>query len=92
MGKACSQPAKQIENEISEMAEPVLYVVAEDDQEPHVSEQVQPGRVQEHGGECGYDGQSRWFRTHKPGVYAQRHKTKLEFEAGSLSWRERDLI
>jgi len=40
--------AEQVEEQVRDLAEPVLDVVAEDDKEQHVPEQVQPARVQEH--------------------------------------------
>jgi len=42
-------PAEQVEDQVRELAELVLDVVAEDDQEQHVAEQVQPALVNEHG-------------------------------------------
>ena len=41
--------AEHVEKQVGEPAEAVLDVVAEDDEEQHVPEQVQPARVQEHG-------------------------------------------
>ena len=42
-------PARQVEEQVGHPAETVLDVVAEDEQEEHVAEQVQPPRVHEHG-------------------------------------------
>ena len=45
--------AQQVEQQVFRMAQDVLDVVAEDPQEPHVADQVQPAAVQEHGGHEG---------------------------------------
>ena len=44
-------PAHEVEQEEREPPDPVLDVVAEDPQEQHVAEQVQPAAVQEHAGD-----------------------------------------
>jgi hypothetical protein len=40
--------AEHVEHQVGELAELILDVVAEDDQEQHVAEQVQPAFVNEH--------------------------------------------
>jgi hypothetical protein len=45
--------AEHVEEQEGELAEAVLDVVAEDNEEQHVAEQVQPARVQEHGEQHG---------------------------------------
>src|SRR5713226_6786516 len=42
--------ANQVEQQVAEMAEVVLDVVAKHPEEPHVADQVQPSAVQEHTG------------------------------------------
>ncbi len=51
LGGTRHDPGHQIEQGIAEAPQPVLDVVAEDPEEPHVAENVQPPRVEEHRGE-----------------------------------------
>ena len=53
MGSAGDQPAQQVKKQVTEGAEPVLDVVAEEPEEPHVAQQVHPTAVHEHAGQQG---------------------------------------
>jgi hypothetical protein len=42
--------AKKIEDKISKMAQPVLYVISEDIKEPHIPKDVKESTMEKHGG------------------------------------------
>src|ERR1700730_1025411 len=56
MEKARADPAKQVKEQVSDVAIEVLHVVAENPQEKHVASDVQDSGVQEHAGEQGQQG------------------------------------
>jgi hypothetical protein len=47
------ETAEQVESQEANVAHRVLDVIPEDPEEPHVSDQMQPAAVKEHGGEGG---------------------------------------
>ena len=55
MGDAGAETAQEVEKKITQVAQVVLDVVAENPQEPHVADQVHPATVQKHAGEQGED-------------------------------------
>jgi hypothetical protein len=50
MYQASNQAAKKIEDKISKMAQPVLYVISKDIEEPHIPKDVKKTAVQKHRG------------------------------------------
>ena len=49
--KTGSHPGKEIKNEITKMAQPVLNIVSEDVEEPHVPEDMEESPMKKHGGQ-----------------------------------------
>jgi len=69
MDEARRHATEKIEDEISNMTEPVLDVVPEDIKEPHISKDVEKSSVKKHGGqkgkpllECCKLGRDFWIR------------------------------
>src|SRR5579864_341963 len=75
-------PANEVKDQISKMAEIVLNVVAKDPEKPHVSDHVQPAAVQEHRGQnCRQGGaESVMTRARKRSFKVNRNDSKLEDE------------
>jgi hypothetical protein len=55
MDQPGSDPAKEIEDEVTGMTEPVLHVIPEDIKEPHVAEDVKEAAVEKHRSDEGED-------------------------------------
>jgi hypothetical protein len=46
-----SHPAEKVKDEIANMAKPVLDIISEDVEKPHVSEDVEKSPMKKHGGQ-----------------------------------------
>jgi len=49
--ESSSHPAEKVKDEIPNMAQPVLNIISEDVEEPHVSEDMEKPSMQKHGGQ-----------------------------------------
>jgi hypothetical protein len=66
--ESCSHPTEKVKDEIANMAKPVLDVISEDVEKPHVSEDMEKSPMKKHGGhkrepllECGKLCRDRWI-------------------------------
>jgi len=50
MDEPRSHPTEKIKDEIANMAQPVLNIISEDIEEPHVPEDVEKSSMKKHGG------------------------------------------
>ena len=51
MDDSSSHPAEKVKDEIANMAEPVLNIVSEDVEKPHISEDMEKSPMEKHGGQ-----------------------------------------
>jgi hypothetical protein len=49
MDETGSKPREKIEDQISKMAQPILNIIAEDMEEPHIPKDVKESPVKKHG-------------------------------------------
>src|SRR5207253_9912397 len=68
-----AKSAEQIKQKVSEMAQAVFNVVAENPQVPHVADQVQPAAMQEHRGEKRHDDRRQRKMRLRPSEHGRRH-------------------
>jgi len=55
MNQTGSDAAQEIENEVAEMTDPILDIIPEDVEKPHVPQDVEDSSMKEHGGQKGQD-------------------------------------
>src|SRR6516164_814703 len=64
------------------MAEAVFNIVAKNDQEPHVTYQVQPGTMQKHGDQGRLESVNQSLFAGEPAICASRHEGKCRGKPG----------
>ncbi len=89
LSQARDQTGRQIEKQIAKMAKAVFHVITEDDQGPHIKNQVQPSAMQKHRSKEGNHGLRERPRTSKPFVYPDRYQSKGEIKNGLVVVRKR---
>src|SRR5262249_37719237 len=93
MGQGAAQATQHIGDQVAEVPQAIFYVVAEDEQEPHVGENVAPGSVQKHGSKERHNGHGRRCLAGYPLVHAvgtnPKLATKLASAGGdSVAWNK----